>query len=602
MNFRNCQLVQNQLTDGAKREQTELANQSKRADFLTSGFVASLQTWIADLPILSPISAGYLYPIWYGFSSLLYMACGVALAGYFTLRRRMVAPSIALSVIFFAGALAFGISIGGFVVEWTSDGIISIRLNYLELKVWARWATANEGIASLCLSIGWATATLLLAGFHFAFRVPFTLALIALSVLATAYAVALLVYAIPQSLPGFLLLSSEGPFALLTLAFGLVFLAFAMLHDLSDPHRVTRRAASAFWLHAVAALSIMHTVAPTLLLQDTVSGKLLLFLFVLVMALFAIIVDRRIFIISGIGYFIALIFALVSVDLGFVLLLGLGPICLGLGAGWEALRGWLMRVLPDFPGKKVLPPWDSGMEDDDSAFSRTRPLARRIGANDIRMAVDAGIISDAQAASVTELVQLRNDERRRTSALEEPFELFRGFNEIFIVAGLLILAAGWIGLSLIVIEELPRFEIIEFPVGHGHGEYWVLGIFAVIGMLVTVRLASYFTSDRRMIAPSIALVVIFTIGAMAMGFSIYLVMEDTFRIEVRTGFWVFPTLLLSWYYSLFRVPFTMALIAFGIFASAYELLDLGGRWPRIRATFSSFRAKSLSPLSQSFSA
>ena len=37
MNFRNCQLVQNQLTDGAKREQTELANQSKRADFLTSG-------------------------------------------------------------------------------------------------------------------------------------------------------------------------------------------------------------------------------------------------------------------------------------------------------------------------------------------------------------------------------------------------------------------------------------------------------------------------------------------------------------------------------------------------------------------------------------
>ena len=531
-----------------------------------AGFVESLRIRVADLPILSPIPAGYQNPICYGFFSLLYMTCAVALARHFTLRCRMVAPSIALSVIFFAGALAFGISVGSYVVERVNGDSIPIRLSFPMLMEWVHRA-ANEGVISLGLSIIGATATLLLAGFHVVFRVPISLALIAFSVLLTAYAVAFSVYAMPEFYQGFLLLSSEGPFAFLTLALGLIFLAFAMRYDLSDPHRATRRAAIAFWLHAVAALLIVHTVARWFYLQETFSGKLLLFPFVLVMALFAVVIDRRFFIIFGIGYLAAILifFALAGDDgdvlLGFVLMLGLGLICLRLGAGWEALRSRLMRALPDFPGKRDLPPWDSGTAHDDSEIIRTCTSGSGIGSEDIRMAVDADTISDAQAASVMELARIRNDERRRTSGLEEPFEMFRGFNEIFIAAGLIMLAAGWIVLSVMVSIEVP---------GPGYSAL-AIAAFALIGMWVTVRLARYFTADRRMNAPSVALVVIFMIGAMALGVSFMII-----------GIAIVPTLLLAWYYFRFRVPFAMALNALWTYAvsiAIWSFLPFGGDWP-----------------------
>ena len=66
-----------------------------------------------------------------------------------------------------------------------------------------------------------------------------------------------------------------------------------------------------------------------------------------------------------------------------------------------------------------------------------------ISREDLRAAVGSGLLSEAQAASLAALADSRRGAREDLSPGDEPFELFRGFNEIFIVDGLLILASGW---------------------------------------------------------------------------------------------------------------------------------------------------------------
>jgi hypothetical protein len=74
------------------------------------------------------------------------------------------------------------------------------------------------------------------------------------------------------------------------------------------------------------------------------------------MALFAVIIDRRSFLVAGVGYVVALsIGVLEDQAMLAILLLGVGLVLLG--AQWERLRGLLMRALPAFPGKRRLPPW-----------------------------------------------------------------------------------------------------------------------------------------------------------------------------------------------------------------------------------------------------
>ena len=490
-------------------------------------------------------------------STLVGMGMSVGFARYFTLHRRMIAPSIVLTVIFFAYA-----SLIGFFISAIADDVLS------------NTGMTDSANMLLAISIGVAVTTLMLAVYHFFFRVPFTLALIALGALATALLVAAGVVAssgdaTSESLLDYLLLSGDEPYALLVLAFGLVFLAFAMYYDLSDPHRVTRRAACAFWLHAVAAPAIMHAIGPTLFLQEANSGKLFLFLFLVVMALFALVIDRRNFIISGMGYFIALFFALLIkhfADMPLILLLGLGLIYLG--AKWEVLRSRLMCVLPDFPGKSGLPPWELANREDGFASSGARPSKIVIGASDLREAIDAGIISDTQADSVTELTHSRGTDRELVSGLEEPFELFRGFHEIFIVAGLTIFAIGWFSLSWAAIA---------------YSNHLSAGVWALIGMWGTIALTKYFTVRRRMIAPSIALTVIFSIAAIQMGYSVgNLAGLDSWsngESSFATVLTAVSTILLAGYYFLFRIPFALALIALGIFANAFAILVLGGATP-----------------------
>ena len=53
--------------------------------------------------------------------------------------------------------------------------------------------------------------------------------------------------------------------------------------------------------------------------------------------------------------------------------------------------------------------------------------------DDIRAAVASGLLSEKQAAGLIALSDSRRGARENLAAGDEPFELFKGFNEIFIV-------------------------------------------------------------------------------------------------------------------------------------------------------------------------
>ncbi len=250
------------------------------------------------------------------------------LAQYFTVKRRMVAPSIMLVVIMGLSGLQVGASLAN---------LLSLQ-NALMTAVTAAFATA------------------LLALFYARFRIPITVFFIALGVFVGVGAIFVQGGADAPSLDDVFKLTNEGPFAIITIVLGLIGLAIALRFDMSDPHRVTRRASSGFWLHVIAAPAIVNTIALTLLEAGSALPQLVLLVFLTAMAVFAMIIDRRSFLIAGIGYIVALAITILDGNAAIVILiLGVGLVFLG--AKWEALRARIMTALPAFPGKDRLPPW-----------------------------------------------------------------------------------------------------------------------------------------------------------------------------------------------------------------------------------------------------
>ncbi len=252
------------------------------------------------------------------------------LSEYFVRRRRMVAPAITLSVLFAINATV------GLVAGFSHPFMV-----------------AQEDYSSLPLPL--ALTVLALGVYWLRFRVPFALAMIALSVFATALVLAAERAGTPADIGDVFLLSADGPFALITLATGLAVFAVAMGFDMSDPHRVTRRAANGFWLHVVAAPALVNTVALTLLAREDATGQALLMAFLGLIALVALVIDRRSFLIAGAGYAVVLAATVFEADGGVVSVLALGAFLLLLGAGWERFRALLLRALPFLPRDRLPP-------------------------------------------------------------------------------------------------------------------------------------------------------------------------------------------------------------------------------------------------------
>ena len=264
--------------------------------------------------------------------ALLYGGAGTAalwlLSEYFVRRRRMVAPAIALSILFAINAALA-------MTAYFAQPFMVAQADYSSLP----WPFA---VGTFTLLIYW-----------FRFRVPFAMAMIAVGCFIVAILMAATSQGTPQSPSDLFLLSAGGPFAWITLLLGLAVFAVAMMFDMSDPHRVTRRAANGFWLHVVAAPALVNTIALTLLDRD---ANWALFGVMMVFAVVAIIIDRRSFLIAAIGYILALASTVFEGESAAMTVLILGIILLLLGAFWEKIRARLLRLMPKFVPLHRLPP------------------------------------------------------------------------------------------------------------------------------------------------------------------------------------------------------------------------------------------------------
>ncbi|MEP2715732.1 hypothetical protein [Pseudophaeobacter sp.] len=252
-------------------------------------------------------------------------------AEYFIRRRRMIAPAIALSLL------------------WAGNAGTGITAFFSE-----PFMVAQNDFSSLPLPMALTTAAVAL--FWFRFRVPFSMALIALGIFALTLMVAAEQAGSPTGISDFFLFSASGPFAWVTLLVGLAVFAVAMMFDLSDPHRVTRRSAQGFWLHVVAAPALVNTIALSLLESGTSSAQLTLVAVLLGFALVAIVIDRRSFLIAAIGYSVTLASTVFDGDGAAVTVLILGFVLVMLGAFWARIRASLLSLFSAVLPLHRLPP------------------------------------------------------------------------------------------------------------------------------------------------------------------------------------------------------------------------------------------------------
>ncbi len=199
------------------------------------------------------------------------------------------------------------------------------------------------------------------AAFYWRFKLPFTLLPLAASLVVAALGTASFL------LPQWVVVSD----AVVLLVCGLAVFAAAMAFDASDRERLTRRADCAFWLHLLAAPMIVRSAM--LLAVSPLAGAIgvtgeplrrnmnaemavAVMLIVAVLALVALLIDRRALLVAGLAYLGAAIgFALTGArgsglpaDGAFVVaatLVILGALVLTLGAGWVPLRRRLLALL-----------------------------------------------------------------------------------------------------------------------------------------------------------------------------------------------------------------------------------------------------------------
>lgn len=250
------------------------------------------------------------------------------LAEYFVHRRRMVGPANFLAILFASNT-------GATLISYFAEPFMIGQQDYNSLPF------------PLVLT------TVAVLAFWFRFRVPFAMAMIAMSLFVIAIILAAIQRGTPENASDLFLLSAAGPFAWITLGLGIVFFSVAMMFDMSDPHRVTRRNVNGFWLHVVAAPALVSTIALSLIDAEQMGiliGVLVIF------AIVAIIIDRRSFLTAAIGYVVALAGTIFGDDGTFNTILILGIILLILGAFWEKIRARLLRMMPGFIPLHRLPP------------------------------------------------------------------------------------------------------------------------------------------------------------------------------------------------------------------------------------------------------
>ncbi len=191
-----------------------------------------------------------------------------------------------------------------------------------------------------------------------------------------------------------------------------------------------------------------------------------------------------------------------------------------------------------------------------------------LGAEDLRAAVAAGILTEAQAASVSALAQDRAGMRAAMPSEDEPFEFFKGFSEIFVSVGLVILLTG-------ISATLALF-----------GGFAVLVALPLITAAIAWWWAGYFTLKRRMNLPSMVLASAFGGGLFLASVTLLGGADPGMRMAVVASFLIGAAGMALWYRR-FRLPFSMFILGLFVLAAVYTMTASvdslggfvnGGRW------------------------
>jgi preprotein translocase subunit SecG len=269
------------------------------------------------------------------------VAAAWLLAEYFCGRRRLLLPSMALSV-----AIVQAVAIVATVLIAPTNQADAER------------AFGDNPLNAFTTMgyVGFGAAAAAAAAIFVRFRLPFSLFLVALSVAG-------LFYTTVGRIDGGNLVFGGGAM----LIAGLVTLAFAIWFDSRDPLRASRTSDHAFWLHMAAAPQIIFGVRGLVLgsgfAPAGAADATVMLVVLLAFALISLMLNRRALIVSGLLSFGTALWVLVDrVGGGGVNTLMLTALIVGgaivlLGGGWRTARRFVLRPMPHqgFAGR-IFPP------------------------------------------------------------------------------------------------------------------------------------------------------------------------------------------------------------------------------------------------------
>jgi hypothetical protein len=254
------------------------------------------------------------------------------LAEYFCGKRRLLLPSMALSIAIVWGSAIIAAGLSSFLI----DPVASAMRNN-EVDFWG----AMFG-ASYAAFFGAAVAA---AAIFLRFRLPFSLFLL-------AGTLAGLFYTAVAQLAGI----GEVGSGLAMVAAGVGTLAAAIMFDMKDPTRSTRSSDCAFWLHMAAAPQIILGMRGLLIgsgfAPASMTDATVMLLVLIAFALLSLALNRRALIVSGLVTFATSLWFLVN-ELGgggvntlMLTALIIGGAIVLLGGGWRTARRAILKVFP----------------------------------------------------------------------------------------------------------------------------------------------------------------------------------------------------------------------------------------------------------------
>ncbi len=251
------------------------------------------------------------------------------LAEFFTLKRRMALPSIILLIAFVGGIFSSALSL------YPVNDVTIFGDDDTQYMQETSFAIASA-ITALMSFLHWKR-----------FKVPITIA-------AGAAAIAGVIIFSILSLIGL----SKNEYIILSLVLmgGLCIFAFAMRWDISDKLRETRRSDVAFWLHLLAAPMIAHPlfyfIGATGGDEITALQAFGVFGTYIIMAIIAIIIDRRAMLVSALAYVLIAMtilfnqFGAIELNVALTAFV-IGSALLSLSAFWTPLRKKLVSIMPN---------------------------------------------------------------------------------------------------------------------------------------------------------------------------------------------------------------------------------------------------------------